>query len=67
MHLKPVADKAFCEGLNRIVYHTLPHIPPETKENKIECDQAALSMGDANGRGTVERIGFDWSGDGYGL
>ena len=25
--LKPVADKAFCEGLNRIVYHTFPHIP----------------------------------------
>lgn len=28
MDLKPVADKAFCEGLNRIVYHTFPHIPP---------------------------------------
>ena len=27
--LKPVADKAFCEGLNRIVYHTFPHIPEE--------------------------------------
>ncbi len=27
MDLKPVADKAFCEGLNRIVYHTFPHIP----------------------------------------
>ncbi len=27
--LKPLADRAFCEGLNRIVYHTYPHIPPE--------------------------------------
>jgi hypothetical protein len=27
--LKPLADRAFCEGLNRIVYHTFPHTPPE--------------------------------------
>ncbi len=27
--LKPLADRAFCEGLNRIVYHTYPHTPPE--------------------------------------
>ncbi|HBY60024.1 MAG TPA: hypothetical protein DEH78_09390, partial [Solibacterales bacterium] len=25
--LKPDADRAFCEGLNRIVYHTFPHAP----------------------------------------
>ncbi|TAG54363.1 MAG: hypothetical protein EAZ27_09115 [Cytophagales bacterium] len=25
--LKPDADKAFCEGLNRIVFHTFPHVP----------------------------------------
>ncbi|MDX2191430.1 MAG: glycosyl hydrolase [Bacteroidota bacterium] len=25
--LKPTADKAFCEGLNRIVFHTFPHVP----------------------------------------
>ena len=28
--LKPLADRAFCEGLNRIVYHTWPHRPPES-------------------------------------
>jgi hypothetical protein len=28
--LKPLADRAFCEGLNRIVYHTYPHTPPES-------------------------------------
>ena len=27
--LKPTADRAFCEGLNRIVYHTFPHVPQE--------------------------------------
>lgn len=27
--LKPTADRAFCEGLNRIVFHTWPHTPPE--------------------------------------
>jgi hypothetical protein len=27
--LKPLADRAFCEGLNRIVYHTFPHTPAE--------------------------------------
>jgi len=25
--LKPTADRAFCEGLNRIIFHTSPHIP----------------------------------------
>lgn len=25
--LKATADKAFCEGLNRIIYHTFPHTP----------------------------------------
>ena len=28
-HLKPLADRALCEGLNRFVYHTFPHTPPE--------------------------------------
>jgi len=27
--LKPTADKAFCEGLNRINFHTWPHTPEE--------------------------------------
>jgi len=27
--LKATADRAFCEGLNRIVYHTWPHTPEE--------------------------------------
>jgi hypothetical protein len=27
--LKPLADKAFCEGMTRVVYHTMPHSPPE--------------------------------------
>jgi len=27
--LKPTADRAFCEGLNRINFHTWPHTPPE--------------------------------------
>jgi len=27
--IKMVADKAMCEGLNRFIYHTFPHIPPE--------------------------------------
>ncbi len=27
--LKPLADRAFCEGLNRVVYHTFPHTPAE--------------------------------------
>jgi hypothetical protein len=27
--LKPLADRAFCEGLNRIIYHTFPHTPAE--------------------------------------
>ncbi len=27
--LKPLADRAMCEGLNRFIYHTSPHIPPE--------------------------------------
>ncbi|MEP7231265.1 MAG: glycosyl hydrolase [Ginsengibacter sp.] len=27
--LKPLADRAMCEGLNRFVYHTFPHSPPE--------------------------------------
>jgi hypothetical protein len=26
--LKPLADRAMCEGLNRFVYHTFPHTPP---------------------------------------
>ncbi|MCU0449437.1 MAG: hypothetical protein MUC97_06255 [Bernardetiaceae bacterium] len=25
--LKPTADRAFCEGLNRVVFHTFPHTP----------------------------------------
>ncbi|TAG29836.1 MAG: hypothetical protein EAZ35_09435 [Sphingobacteriia bacterium] len=28
--LKPIADRALCEGLNRFVYHTFPHTPPES-------------------------------------
>lgn len=28
--LKPLADRAMCEGLNRFVYHTFPHTPPES-------------------------------------
>ena len=27
--LKPLADRAMCEGLNRFVYHTFPHTTPE--------------------------------------
>lgn len=27
--LKPIADRAFCEGMTRVVYHTMPHSPPE--------------------------------------
>jgi hypothetical protein len=27
--LKPLADRAFCEGMTRVVYHTMPHSPPE--------------------------------------
>ncbi len=27
--LKPTADRAFCEGLNRINFHTWPHTPEE--------------------------------------
>ncbi len=27
--IKQVADKAMCEGLNKFVYHTFPHSPPE--------------------------------------
>jgi hypothetical protein len=27
--LKPTADRAFCEGLNRIIFHTWPHTPEE--------------------------------------
>ncbi|RMG61438.1 MAG: hypothetical protein D6722_19700, partial [Bacteroidetes bacterium] len=27
--LKPLADRAMMEGLNRFVYHTFPHVPPE--------------------------------------
>jgi len=27
--LKPLADKAMCEGLNRFVYHTSPHTTPD--------------------------------------
>ncbi|MDX2196816.1 MAG: glycosyl hydrolase [Cytophagales bacterium] len=25
--LRPTADRAFCEGLNRIIFHTFPHTP----------------------------------------
>jgi (4-O-methyl)-D-glucuronate---lignin esterase len=25
--LKPTADRAFCEGLNRVIFHTWPHTP----------------------------------------
>jgi hypothetical protein len=28
--LKPLADRAMCEGLNRFVYHTFPHTPQES-------------------------------------
>lgn len=28
--LKPLADRAMCEGLNRFVYHTFAHTPPES-------------------------------------
>ncbi|HYG19053.1 MAG TPA: glycosyl hydrolase, partial [Ohtaekwangia sp.] len=28
--LKPLADRAMCEGLNRFVYHTFPHTPRES-------------------------------------
>jgi len=27
--LKPLADRAMCEGLNRFIFHTFPHTPPE--------------------------------------
>lgn len=27
--LKPTVDRFFCEGLNRIVFHTWPHTPPK--------------------------------------
>ena len=27
--LKPLADKAMCEGLNRFIYHTSPHTTPD--------------------------------------
>lgn len=27
-HLKPVADRALCEGTNHFVWHTMPHVPP---------------------------------------
>jgi hypothetical protein len=27
--LKPVADRAFCEGMNHVVWHTMPHVPPQ--------------------------------------
>lgn len=27
--LKPSADRAFCEGMNHVVWHTMPHVPPE--------------------------------------
>jgi hypothetical protein len=27
--LKPLADRAMCEGLNRFVYHTFPHTTPD--------------------------------------
>ncbi len=30
--LKPLADRAMCEGLNRFVYHTFPHTTPEAGE-----------------------------------
>lgn len=26
---KPLADRAFCEGMTRVVYHTMSHHPPE--------------------------------------
>ena len=29
MILKKLADQAFCEGMTRVVYHTMPHSPPE--------------------------------------
>jgi len=25
--LKPTLDRAFCEGLNRVIFHTWPHTP----------------------------------------
>ncbi|UZR98869.1 glycosyl hydrolase [Chondrinema litorale] len=27
--LKKIADQAFCEGMTRVIYHTMPHSPPE--------------------------------------
>lgn len=27
--LKPVADRAFCDGMNHVVWHTMPHVPPQ--------------------------------------
>ncbi len=29
MELKKLADRAFCEGMTRVVYHTMPHSPKE--------------------------------------
>lgn len=29
LELKRLADKAFCEGMTRVVYHTVPHSPKE--------------------------------------
>ncbi|WP_020531172.1 glycosyl hydrolase [Flexithrix dorotheae] len=27
--LKKIADQAFCQGMTRVIYHTMPHSPPE--------------------------------------
>ncbi len=32
LELKKLADRAFCEGMNRVVYHTMPHSPKEAGE-----------------------------------
>jgi len=29
LELKRLADRAFCQGMTRVVYHTMPHSPPE--------------------------------------
>jgi hypothetical protein len=42
--LKPLADRAMCEGLNRFVYHTFPHTPPESAGRGGCINSAPLSI-----------------------
>lgn len=47
--LKPLADRALCEGLNRFVYHTFPHTP-----------QAAGAPGWVYNFGTLIHLNNSW-------